>query len=446
VSPTPLAGSSAERHGSRPALLALLAAMTLLLAACGGGGGPSSASSGSGGGGTVTACGGTSSGSSANNIVPLVVDGACGGVNQAYVTIKLCVPGSTTACQTIDHVWVDTGSTGLRIVASALTVSLPASNPQNGNLVANCAQFVTGYTWGAMRAADVYIGGESARSVPIQVMADPALPAAPGSCASGTLQSKVSDIHANGLLGIGLTRQDCGAGCAVSNINAPAGWYYTCPNINCSAVGVPLNQQLQNVVGLFVNDNNGVQLQLPAVSTSGQATATGSLVFGIGTQANNGLGSATIFAVDANPADAVNPPGTYLNLSTTYNGTSFPQSYIDSGSNGWYFDDLGIKLCTSNTLKGFYCQNAGPLTATMQGFGGGNSYAYRFNVADASTLSGGNAAFNDLAGSATSTTPPSLGPTFDWGLPFFYGRSVFVAFEGSAVGATAGPFFAATTP
>ena len=273
------------------------------------------------------------------------------------------------------------------------------------------------------------------------MIADAALPAAPGSCASGTLQSSVSDIQANGLLGIGLLRQDCGAGCAVSGINAPAGWYYTCPGNSCSPVGVPVNQQLQNVVGMFVNDNNGVQMQLPTVAASGQASATGSLIFGIGTQANNGLGSAMIYAVDTNPADAQT---TYLNLSTTYNSTVFPQSYIDSGSNGWYFDDLNIKVCGAKQPKGFYCQNAGPLTATMQGFGGGNSFPYSFSVADASTLSGSFAAFSDLAGPASN--PGMIGSTFDWGLPFFYGRSVFVALEGTTVGATAGPFFAASTP
>ena len=36
--------------------------------------------------------------------------------------------------------------------------------------------------------------------------------------------------------------------------------------------------------------------------------------------------------------------------------------------------------------------------------------------------------------------------TFDWGLPFFYGRSVFTAFEGAAIGGNPVPFFAASTP
>src|SRR5665213_1519195 len=35
-------------------------------------------------------------------------------VDGAFVTITVCAPGSTTSCNTIDHVLVDTGSYGLR--------------------------------------------------------------------------------------------------------------------------------------------------------------------------------------------------------------------------------------------------------------------------------------------------------------------------------------------
>jgi len=48
---------------------------------------------------------------------------AVGVVNTAYVTVTLCAPGGTT-CQTIDHVSVDTGSYGFRVIASVLNSSL----------------------------------------------------------------------------------------------------------------------------------------------------------------------------------------------------------------------------------------------------------------------------------------------------------------------------------
>ena len=64
----------------------------------------------------------------ANNVAPIIVDAGPAGLNFTstnvpFVTIKVCVPGSTTECQTIDHVTVDTGSSGLRIVSTVLKIS-----------------------------------------------------------------------------------------------------------------------------------------------------------------------------------------------------------------------------------------------------------------------------------------------------------------------------------
>jgi Protein of unknown function (DUF3443) len=47
-------------------------------------------------------------------------------------------------------------------------------------------------------------------------------------------------------------------------------------------------------------------------------------------------------------------------------------------------------------------------------------------------------AFDDLAGPAGSVLPNG----FDLGLPFFYGRSVYTAFEQRSTSSGAGPYFA----
>src|SRR5208337_1949151 len=55
------------------------------------------------------------------NVQPIVVDAGppgVGTVNEAFVTVTVCLPNTST-CQNIDHVLVDTGSSGLRLLSSA---------------------------------------------------------------------------------------------------------------------------------------------------------------------------------------------------------------------------------------------------------------------------------------------------------------------------------------
>ena len=68
-------------------------------------------------------------------------------------------------------------------------------------------------------------------------------------------------------------------------------------------------------------DNNGVILELAVTTGVGGGTASGSLVFGIGTQANNGLGSATVLTLDAN----LNDPA-WTGFTTTFNNVAYPNS------------------------------------------------------------------------------------------------------------------------
>ena len=71
----------------------------------------------------------------------------------------------------------------------------------------------------------------------------------------------------------------------------------------------------------------------------------GNLIFGIGTQSNNGLGSATVFDTDANAY-----------FITTFNGLPNNCSYIDSGSNANFFPSSGYpQLVTCSQTDPFYC-------------------------------------------------------------------------------------------
>ncbi len=97
------------------------------------------------------------------NFQPIVVNAgpANNYFNGAFTTVTICVPGQTT-CQTIDGVLVDTGSSGLRLLASTVTLALPQQTDGTGSPIAECAQFLDGFTWGPVETADVRLGGAAA--------------------------------------------------------------------------------------------------------------------------------------------------------------------------------------------------------------------------------------------------------------------------------------------
>src|SRR5262249_23819835 len=162
-----------------------------------------------------------------------------------------------------------------------------------GHSIMECAQFVNTFTWGPVQTADIKMAGEQASSVPLQIIGGPSAPAVPDACsASGlTAAQTLDDIGANGILGVGIFRQDCGPACTLTG-SANPGLYYSCAGSTCTSTTESLTQQLQNPVWKFARDNNGVVINLPSVMPAGAETSSGSMIFGIGTQSNNGLGSA----------------------------------------------------------------------------------------------------------------------------------------------------------
>jgi hypothetical protein len=378
-----------------------------------------------------------------SNVAPIVVDAGPSPqtfvtVNVAFVTVTVCIPGTNT-CQNIDHVLVDTGSPGLRLLSSAsggaLGIALPNEPDSSGNPLVECALFGSGYAWGNVAQADITVAGETASSAPVQVIIpSTSSPGVPTSCSSQTTQPNIGDsleaLGANGILGVGLFQQDCGLACTTVNPTIPP-VYYDCPSSGCTPTYVTLAQEVTNPVILFATDNNGVLIQLPAVPNGGSLDLSGSLIFGIGTQTNNGLGSATVYTV----------PDTGINagdITTTFNGTSYPASFIDSGSNGIFFLDpatTGISTCPS-PADVWYCPSPSPdnLSAVNQGVNL-NQGTVNFSVEDATTLFGtGNTAFSTLAG--------PFPDSFDWGLTFFYGRNMFSAVENMSTPGGPGPYYA----
>jgi hypothetical protein len=365
---------------------------------------------------TATPTGATST---VNNVLPVTV--GCGYVNEPCVSVTICAPG-TSDCQTIPNVLLDTGSYGLRLFASVVTIGLPqVTDPANpSQAVAECVSYADGSgQWGPVAAADIVLSGEKASNVPIQIV-DSTYATPPSNCTDLDVSPATEGF--NGILGVGLFVQDCGPGCeSDSNNNI----YFSCAGSSCESVVMALNHQVTNPISAFPIDNNGVLLQLPAISTSGALTLSGSLIMGIGTQSDNTPSGTTTFAANSSG-----------NFGTTFNGASY-NAFIDSGSNGLYFPDASITPCPSG-YTGFYCP-ASPISfsASQIGSNGQNSRLIGFSIANGEgelEQSNPNMVFNNLGGAMASD--------FDWGLPFFFGRNVYVGISGRMSTIGMGPFWA----
>jgi Protein of unknown function (DUF3443) len=397
----------------------------LLLTACSDGGGAGSAVSAGGTPLAMNSAGTVLAPAAAANVVPLVIDS---GPNKAtslrpFISVTLCAPGDPSNCQTIDHVMVDTGSSGLHIASSVINAKLkqalkPIADPKmSGNVLALCEQYVTSFNWGSLVSADVKIGGETAAAVPTQLQDDPNFTNVPADCSDGHGSQSNSDpalAGVNGLIGASLDGVDNGS-------------YYSCPAAGC--IGTELNAAVAtpsvSPQTRFAVDNNGVIMDLPAVAVPGVTTLTGSMTFGIGTQTNNQLQgvSAKVYPI------AGSLIGNAL-LKTTFGGRDYGYTFIDSGSPYYSFNTPDVALlpqCPSNLASyggGFYCpSSAVALSAVITGNNGAVSAPMDFSIGNAEQiLSTNNAALNGLG--SVSFDGGALN-VFDWPLQFFYGRRLY---------------------
>ncbi|HXX57758.1 MAG TPA: DUF3443 domain-containing protein [Thermodesulfovibrionales bacterium] len=359
----------------------------------------------------------------AANVLPITVNGALcsafSGPNTPCVSVTICSPG-TSVCQTISNVLVDTGSFGLRIFKQALSVSL-MQEAIDGEALAECIQYGDGSSdWGPVQTASLILGNEPAVLVPIQVI-DSTFGSPPPACANADMGP--SDVGFNGILGVGLFAQDCGPTCASSAEN---GIYYACGGTRCVGTTVPLSGQVQNPVALLPRDNNGVMVQLPSVPQGGSLSVDGYLVLGIGTESNNVPSAVVTYEADE-----------YGEFLTSFEGQLY-SSFIDTGSNGFFFPSPSVGLLPdcAPPNSDWYCPSSiVTLSVTNTGATGSPSGVISFQVASVDSFDNSpNNVFDDIGG-------PYAGQ-FDWGLPFFFGRDVFVGLEGAASSLGTGPYWA----
>lgn len=367
-----------------------------------------------------------------NNAIAVTVDrGPTGNsVNRLYTSVTICEPGSSSQCQTINHVLVDTGSTGLRLLASVIRpdLKLNLQLSAQGFPLLNCIQFVdTSFAWGPIAGFDLKLGGKTASTLPTQLIGDPATAALSANCATGLPLNSVASLGANGVLGLSLFKQDCGSNCVTNPHN---GYYFRCTTASCTAAQASvasLIQQVSNPVPRFSGDNNGFVLNLPPVDPSGAVGLNGTLVFGIGTQANNQDVPVSLLSTSLTGR-----------ITTVLSGQPLTNSFLDTGSNALFFDDTSIPSCAGNEPIRFYCPPT-RLNRSVSLIGAnGATLPVNFAVDNAMAL------FTSPAKAVLPTLAGTLGDSrgFGWGLPFFYGRRVFLGIENETSPAGTGPFYA----
>jgi len=196
-------------------------------------------------------------------------------------------------------------------------------------------------------------------------------------------------------------------------------------------------------VASLPTDNNGLIVQLPNVAAGGVPSLSGALVLGIGTQSNNSLSGVTSYTLDQNG-----------NFITTFNGVAYNDasnnpatdggSFIDTGSNGLFFTSpynsssgpyKGLLPSCPGTNSFFFCPpSITNLSATIVGASGSPVGTVQFQVGNFNSLiNSSNNVFSDIGGNSVGD--------FDWGLPFFFGRNVYIGFESKSSLGT-GQFFA----
>ena len=356
------------------------------------------------------------------NVLPLVMRTPHGGFNRMVASVTVCEPG-TERCATVDDVMVDTGSTGLRLEASAMPtwLRLPAFPGPGGRPLAECLRFVHDTAWGPLYRADVRLGGLTAKGLPLQVIDD-----------QGGLQPQAcprSDVRptSNGTLGIGHHLYDCQGTCG-QRADAPGVFVRDGAEWSPSEGAIEPAYRLPNPVSYLPGHDNGIVIELPASPAGGAREVAGTLTFGVDAVAGDGAGTARILHLDA--------AGRF---TTVLDGRSYPASYIDSGTETYILRDDSLPRC--RTMAWAYCvEPRRTLDAEMVGIDG-KRIPTRFGVGNYQGVRERHAGASDDVAEAAEAQSTA----FVWGAPFFLGRRVSVVMEGRRMGDTpglVGPFYA----
>ncbi len=380
--------------------------------------------------------------SPADNVIPVTVGRSLvsPSVNVPLVTIKVCVPG-TQICQSIDHVLLDTGSTGLSIFSNTTggeinTTMTPLPHLQDvlGRNIYDCFAYGDGFVdAGGMYQADVYIGNHKAPIQTIGVFGDsetyfstlcqrnPVVNTQPSGdyviqSPSGTIGRGI-----NGILGI--------APYKLSLINETTAQacdsLFSCVAYQYTSVNAP-----SNILSRLTTDNNGFTLSLPSLTIPADSEYnsppfTGNIILGINTKSNNIITSTPIYLSSEG----------YI---FCYSGSWKANILFDTGGVAYFIGNSLINLLTPYGYSIVYgdfiaLPDNESLHITLPSYDAHNTKInLEITISDTATMK------KIWAGSVIpdlvfTNNIPQLSNTFDFGIPFFFGKNVSFLFDGATM-------------
>jgi Protein of unknown function (DUF3443) len=400
---------------------------------------------------------------SGSNVMPVILGGYG---NEPTVSVTICAHGSTTNCQTISNLLIDSGSTGLRVFSSALTASFVSGLT---GTTGECYTYVDGtIDWGVVKTADVILGGETASNVPFQIISNNGaygdggascyaddlafyvsqgfLPSNSGCSVANQATQAAQDEGCpffdspgtgyNGLIGVNFLAQDCGTGCATVADND---LYYSCSGTTCTSSTMAVASQVSNPISYLPVDNNGITFEFPNATVGNNLT--GYAILGIGTESNNMPSEATTLTADPNESDTG-----YTDIQAQWQAQTI-YAFLDTGSNTYNFP---YSNTTSTVVANYPIMPTDPntdaftpsatetFTVTNIGFNGAQ-------LGTGLSIENVEANFNtynvvNYIGIVDQNGP--IDGQFDWGFPFFLGRTVYVGLEGKTSSLGSGLYWA----
>ncbi|MDQ5922225.1 MAG: hypothetical protein QG673_2284 [Pseudomonadota bacterium] len=328
--------------------------------------------------------------------------------------------------QVIDHVLLDTGSSGFKVLKSQLNSSLTFSSILQGNNpespISSCVTYGSGYMFGSNNLAGLQIGGQRADNVPIQIINDGSQSSVPDNCSSnGRFANLLQTSGARGILGVNpMTFESNSTLQNLIYVQTSSGFV----NIVESSVQT-LNV---NPLSLLMQNNNGLIISYPKVSKNSTISIYGTMVMGLNTTSNNVIPS-TIQSVRGNPNTNLG----YFDV----NENGWPVSGIfDSGTDTLALGGYNIPVCNDSS----FCPSS-PVTFStiVSNYDGGESSYIMQTVSSVQGLGG----YAVLPYWGTRLLPSSGLAVY--GLPFFYGRNVYLGFYDSGTSTTPTWGYAANT-